>query len=189
MDAEQVNANAQQLHQLALERLSSISALKRASHRAGQLNGFDAPQLARALFMVEVEYAPLAHRFANRDWSDLGMFLPAIERFASAHAWSTSIADDWLTLCERAQEKVPAELFANVQLAVAQAFPDGPPNWRDTLLPARIAGQIQRHSERADATANVKQSLLRILDWLVDLGDRRSAALQLSPQFRELRLH
>jgi hypothetical protein len=32
------------------------------------------------------------------------------------------------------------------------------------------------------------QKLLRILDLLVDQGDRRSAALQIGPTFRDLRL-
>jgi hypothetical protein len=32
------------------------------------------------------------------------------------------------------------------------------------------------------------QKFLRILDMLVDMGDRRSAALQLSEAFREVRL-
>ncbi|MEG8053143.1 hypothetical protein QP185_07600 [Sphingomonas aerolata] len=32
------------------------------------------------------------------------------------------------------------------------------------------------------------QKLLRILDTLVDQGDRRSAALQVSPAFRDLRV-
>jgi hypothetical protein len=32
------------------------------------------------------------------------------------------------------------------------------------------------------------QKLLRILDLLVDMGDRRSAALQLSESFREIKI-
>ena len=35
---------------------------------------------------------------------------------------------------------------------------------------------------------SVNQDLLRVLDYLVDLGDRRAAGLQLSPAFRDVRL-
>lgn len=34
----------------------------------------------------------------------------------------------------------------------------------------------------------MEQSLLRILDCLVDMGDRRSAAMQLSETFQEVQL-
>jgi hypothetical protein len=36
------------------------------------------------------------------------------------------------------------------------------------------------------APATLAQKFLRILDLLVDMGDRRSAALQLSEAFREI---
>jgi hypothetical protein len=48
---------------------------------------------------------------------------------------------------------------------------------------------VQRFANRdAPMALALAQKFLRILDLLVDMGDRRSAALQLSEAFREIRL-
>jgi hypothetical protein len=61
--------------------------------------------------------------------------------------------------------------------------------WSGTILPARMAGVVQR---QADWNFPLKlpdaQELLKVLDALIDLGDRRSAALEQtrrSGEFRE----
>ncbi len=93
--------------------------------------------------------------------------------------------DDFLTLCERARETYPAEVFADQILSVL-----GRPlkAWRGSLLTARIAGLVQHLAFRdTPMTVELAQKLLRILDELVDMGDRRSAALQISDSFREVR--
>jgi hypothetical protein len=61
--------------------------------------------------------------------------------------------------------------------------------WRGTFLPARIAGLVQHFADR-DTPMPIEpgQKLLRVLDLLVDLGDRRGAALQLSEAFREIHM-
>jgi hypothetical protein len=48
---------------------------------------------------------------------------------------------------------------------------------------------VQRISEQVSPLPEqLAQKLLRILDQLIDLGDRRSAALQISEAFREIKL-
>lgn len=59
--------------------------------------------------------------------------------------------------------------------------------WSGTTLPANIAATVQR---LADANFPLQRedarSLLRILDTLIDLGDRRSAALEQTSAFKNL---
>ncbi|MGJ3262396.1 MAG: hypothetical protein ACFE0R_04090 [Salinarimonas sp.] len=55
------------------------------------------------------------------------------------------------------------------------------------MIPARIAGLVQHLADReTPMPPALAQTLLRILDLLVDMGDRRSAALQASEAFREV---
>lgn len=61
--------------------------------------------------------------------------------------------------------------------------------WHGTFIPARIAELVHYFVNRdAPITLAVAQKFLRILDILVDMGDRRSAALQLGEIFREVRM-
>jgi hypothetical protein len=95
----------------------------------------------------------------------------------------------FLTLCERAKSAYPAEMFADQILAVLSEGAPAVKGWRGTLLPARIAALVQFLADRDNPMSHtVGQKLLRILDLLVDMGDRRSAALQQSESFREIRM-
>lgn len=58
-----------------------------------------------------------------------------------------------------------------------------------TFLRARIAERVQHLANRDALMAlALAQNFLQILDILVDMGDRRSAALQLGEVFREIRI-
>ena len=57
--------------------------------------------------------------------------------------------------------------------------------WSGTTIAARIAGVVQRLAElNFPLAVKDARALLGILDRLVDMGDRRAAALQQSEQFR-----
>jgi hypothetical protein len=85
--------------------------------------------------------------------------------------WVSTVMWHFLRLCERAKEIYTAERFA------------------DHVLPARIAGLVQYLADRETPTPlELGQKLLRILDLLIDMGDRRSAALQLGESFREIQI-
>ena len=139
---------------------------------------------------VSVERATLAARFVNGDWSEIELILPLVDRYICAVGWSSTVMGDFLTLCERSGAAYPPEGFADQVLSVL----DGRDKmalhgWRGTFLAARIASLVQQAAARATPMpASLGQKLLRILDALVDMGDRRSAALQLSETFREVRL-
>ncbi|MFJ2325085.1 hypothetical protein [Pseudomonas sp. NPDC087690] len=188
-DALVVPADAVVTLDLCLGRLLRSSAFNLDAYRSGELSGFDQPNLVRTLMFVSVEHAGMAARYANGDWSEISLILPIIDRFIRAAGWTVSVMVAFLTLCERAKANYHAETFADQVLAIISEGPDRLIGWHGTTTPARIAELVQYFAHRdAPMTLAVAQKFLRILDLLVDMGDRRSAALQLSEAFRETRL-
>lgn len=188
-DAPVVPADAVAMLDLCLGRLLQDSAFKREAYRSGDFSGFHQPELVRTLMFVSVERAVLAARYVNGDWSEISRILPLIDRFIRAGGWVASVMDPFLTLCERARANYPAEAFADQVLAIIGDGPDNLKAWHGTFIPARIAELVQHFAHRdAPMTLAMAQKFLRILDMLVDMGDRRSAALQLGEAFREVRL-
>lgn len=189
LDAQVVPADAVATLDLCLGRLLQDSAFNRDGYRSGEFFGFDQPELVRTLMFVSVERADLAARYVNGDWSEIGRILPLIDRFIRAGGWAASVMAPFLTLCERAQANYPAEAFADQVLATIGDGFETLKGWHGSFIPARIAEMVQRFAHRdAPMTLALAQKFLRILDMLVDMGDRRSAALQLGEAFREVRL-
>jgi hypothetical protein len=136
---------------------------------------------------VSVEHAALAARYVNGDWSEIDRILPLIDRFVRAGGWAASVMGPFLTLCERAKVSYPAEAFTDQVLAVIGDSSELK-GWHGTFIQARIAGLVQHFADRdSPMPLCLAQKFLRILDLLVDMGDRRSAALQLGEAFREIR--
>ncbi len=188
-DAPVVPADAVATLDLCLGRLLQAPAFKRDAYRSGEFSGFGQPELVRTLMFVSVERADLAARYVNGNWSEISRILPLIDRLVHAGGWAASVMDPFLTLCERARANYPAEAFADQVLAIIRDGPENLKGWRGTFIPARIAELVQHFAYRdAPMTLAVAQRFLRILDMLVDMGDRRSAALQLGEAFREVRL-
>lgn len=187
-DAAAVPADALTVLDLCLGRFLASSAFKRDSYRSGEFYGFDQPRLIETLMFVSVEYAALAARYVNGDWSDISRILPLIDRFVRAGGWAAAVMESFLTLCERSKTAYPAEAFADQVLAVVGDGSAQLKGWQNTFIPARIAGLVQHFPDReAPLPPHLAQKFLRILDLLIDMGDRRSAALQLSEAFREIR--
>jgi hypothetical protein len=188
-DAPVVPPDAVATLDLCLGRLLQDSAFKRDAYRSGEFSGFDQPELVCTLMFVSVERADLAARYVNGDWSKINRILPLVDRFVRAGGWAASVMDPFLTLCERARANYPAEAFADQVLAVIGEGPDNLKGWHGTFILARIAELVQHFTHRdSPMKLALAQKFLRILDMLVDMGDRRSAALQLSEAFREIRL-
>lgn len=188
-DAPVVPADAVASLGLCLGRLLQDSAFKRDAYRSGEFSGFDQPQLVKTLMFVSVDRADLAARYANGDWSEISRILPLIDRFIRAGGWAASVMDPFLTLCEYARTNYPSEEFADQVLAIIGEGSTNLKGWHGTFIPARIAELVQHFAHRdAPMKQVLAQKFLRILDMLVDMGDRRSAALQLGEAFREIRL-
>lgn len=188
-DAPVVPDDAVATLDLCLGRLLMDSAFKRDAYRSGEFSGLDQPELVRTLMFVSVERADMSARYVNGNWTEVNLILPLVDRFVRAGGWAVSVMDPFLTLCERARSKYPAETFANQILAVFGNRPDNLKGWHGSFIPARIAELVQHFAHRdAPMPQILAQKFLKILDVLVDMGDRRSAALQLGEAFRETRL-
>ena len=187
-DAEVVPGDAVVMLDLCLDRFLKSSSFKRDAYRSGEFSGFYKPQLVRSLMFVSVERAELAARYANGNWSEIDRILPLIDKFVRAGGWAAPVMDAFLTLCERSSANYPADVFGDQILSVLASGADNFKGWRGTFIPARIAELMQHLAHRsAPMPLALAQKFLRILDMLVDMGDRRSAALQLSESFREVR--
>ena len=187
-DAVEMPTDALITLELCLNRLLSSRVFDPTSYRSGELSGFDQPRLIKTLMFVSIEQASKAARYVNGDWKEIDRILPLVDRFVRAAGWSSNVMGLFLTLCERAKSDYPADAFANQVLAVLRDEARPLKRWSGTFIPARIAELVQHFAARESRLPLLLgQKFLRILDILVDLGDRRSAALQLSETFREIR--
>jgi hypothetical protein len=173
---------------LIVPRLLAHGGWESARWNDGRLNDAELSRMVRALFFVDVEKAMGAARFANGDWNDVASIHPIIDPILVAYVQNPTVTSAYLTMCERAILSYPLERFV-AQLPLVFGEGGGMPvGWRETSMAARLAGLIQRFSEKTQplqtATA---QTLLRALDALVDMGDRRAAAIQTSEVFKDVR--
>jgi hypothetical protein len=80
-------------------------------------------------------------------------------------------------------------LFVEEILNVLRKNSGTPPGWRGSLIPASIAALVHEFDERTGPLPHsLAQDMLQVLDLLVDMGDRRAAALQTSEIFKDVRL-
>jgi len=187
-DAREIRLDTLDLLQAVLERTLENDDLCRSPYNDGRIGGFHLPELVKSLLFVVVEHASGAARFANGRWDDLGQVMPLVDRFVRAAGWNPYVARQFVKLCERSGAAYPADTFADQVLA---QIVDGrlPACWKGTPVPAAIAALVQAHADRLHPLpAPLARKLLHVLDALVDLGDRRSAALQQSESFRGVRL-
>ncbi|MGY0312346.1 hypothetical protein ACV4QK_10755 [Alteromonas macleodii] len=187
-DAPKIPSDAIKVLDLVIERLLKSSTFQRNTYRSGELTGFDQPKLVKTMMFVSVEQADLAARYVNGDWSEIEFIIPIIDKFVRNVGWAASVMYHFLTLCEKAKDHYPSEPFAGQILSIINDRPDNLKGWHGTFIPARIAELVQYFSHR-DTPMNheLARKFLKILDILVDMGDRRSAALQHSEVFREIR--
>lgn len=189
LDAPDIRHEALQLLEAVLMRTLDNEYLRRSRYNDGRIGGFDLPNLVKSLLFVSVEHASGATRFANGHWDDLPHVMPLIDHMVRTAGWHSYVARQFVILCERAGVAYPADTFADQVLA---QIVDGrlPESWKGSSVPAAIAALVQAHADRQHPLpAPLARKLLQVLDALVDLGDRRSAALQQSESFRGVSLN
>ena len=115
--------------------------------------------------------------------------MPLVSRLVGSIGWSTFAMDVFLRLCERAGASYPLDSFVEQANTVLGAVVSGKGSWVGTTLPARTAAVVQGLAEaHYPVQVNQARGLLRILDALIDLGDRRSVALEQSEVFRGIQV-
>lgn len=143
-----------------------------------------APLLIQDLLCIGVTGLPACRRFANGDWSDLPTILPIATTLFDGLADLPDFVMLWVQFVEQARTAYPMDLFAEQLTEVFQNESTRTP-FAANGLPARIGSLIQYIVDRDGLpTPETQDRLLRVLDILVDTGDRRAAALQASESFR-----
>ncbi|HEV7411277.1 MAG TPA: hypothetical protein VGO01_22570, partial [Bradyrhizobium sp.] len=75
--------------------------------------------------------------------------------------------------------------FGSQLNAALGAIGNAEEGWTGTVLAAKLAAIVQRQADwNFPLRIEEAQALLKILDWLIDLGDRRSAALEQTEAFK-----
>lgn len=185
LDADHIPTIAAEFLSTATDIFLENPNFNKNGYRSGRFNEHHQFGLLRALMFTACEKADLAARYVNGDWSEINFIMPTVSKIVSAGGWSADVMQQFLTLADRAKASFPAGQFATLVLG---ALDDGPQGWSGTMNAARIAGLVQYLGDRETPMSNtLAQKFLRILDHLVDMGDRRSAALQISDNFREIR--
>ena len=188
-DARELREDVIPMGEFLLDRALRDSDFEVTRYRAGKIHTHGVKDMINSLMLVLPESAPAATRFANGDYSEVGPFLPLVGKFMDAAGWHPYVIRDYLTLCERAGNRIPIKSFSSAITSALDKVAVKQHLWRETTILARIAGAVQRLAEGNHPLKLVDaQALLLILDRLVDLGDRRAAALQQSEYFRNVRV-
>ncbi|MBB6559356.1 hypothetical protein HNP48_002023 [Acidovorax soli] len=188
LDGAETTEETLHLLKAIVQRVLAFEALQRSPLSDGRMGGSELQELVKTLLLVSVENAFGSVRFANGRWDELEKMMPVIEPIVRSAGWHPYVATQFVTLCERAGAAYPVGIFAD-QILVQIVDGKLPEIWKVTKVPATIAALVQSHADRLHPLpADLATKLLRVLDALVDLGDRRSAALQQSESFRGVRL-
>jgi len=188
MDPRIASAAALTLLLACAERTSQAQELQGQNNNK-KLWSDDLRSILKDLFFISIDDAPLAARFANGIYEDLPRVLPIVEKIATSATTTYFGLSSYLTLCERSVALFPTEPFIRLISDIFGEPATAPRGWIGTSTPGQIAALIHDLAERDNpVSADLARRMLVILDALVDIGDRRSAALQASQIFREVRV-
>lgn len=164
--------------QKCLDRFLQIEELNKDSYRVGRFQLFK-NNILETLMFTRITQFNGAKRFANGNWSEISLILPIIDRLVREAGWVSVVMKNFVQLCDHAKNDYPAEVFADQVLTVISK--PKLVGWQGSTLYSRIAELVQFFAERDNPLdLETGQKLLRIIDWLIDQGDRRSASLQQS---------
>lgn len=144
--------------------------------------------ILKALFLVNVARADGARRFANGDWSEIAVVIPSLDKLLQSVASVTGGLLYFLKLAERSIDHYPAESLADTLMNFLVAQENKPAALRSISAPEQMAALVQTIAAREHPLSeSLRAKLLKLLDMLVELGDRRSAALLGSEWFKTAR--
>lgn len=185
-DAQKIPDNALDILDLCLDRFLEASCFDKKSYRAGEISGFSLPEITKSLMFVSLDQdAPLASRFVNGDWSEIDIILPLVNKYVRAAGWTEYIIHLFLKLCERSIQNYPSHLYADQILGLISSGETL--NWNEHIY-QMISNIIQIFIDKEQSMPiEFRQKFLKIIDWLVDHGDRTSAALQQTKFFQTVK--
>jgi hypothetical protein len=188
-DAPRITAEAMEILAACRDRLLECAAWSSARTQHGDLYGRDAVEMLKDLLFDFDREALGSTRFANGDWSDVGKVIPLFDPIVQSVGDLPPTMRSFLNLCEKAKEHYSTRIFVEQVDAVLTRSDETPAGWHGTGFAGRLANLVQVFAERDHPLpGELQQKMLRILDRLVDMGDRRAAALQSSELFRNTRM-
>ena len=99
-----------------MQRVLSYADWRHAGY--GGLSEQDFVDIVNHLFFADLGYAGGPARFANRNWSEVGIVIPVFEPILLAHDATTFVARAWMNLCENSFENYPIQHFVeNVEIS------------------------------------------------------------------------
>ena len=124
-----------------------------------------------------------AARFANNNWADVELLDPLIDWMLQRFGHLSQVIQIFLDHVEKSFVHRSSEFLASRLGGVAPAVWQSRGFWSGGSA-AQLAGLIQSFAERnAPLQPDAHLQFLEILDHLIELGDRRAAALQISSLF------
>ncbi|WP_122575728.1 hypothetical protein [Pseudomonas viridiflava] len=183
-----ISAMALSLLEKIVSRILECKDWENSAWNDGRLHSSGLEQMIKDIFFVDINSSNTTSGFSSGDGVDFATFLALTDPLVMHHGKIPIVASSFVTRCEKNFDRYPIEHFVT-HLGYILGRTDGtPPGWRGTTLPARLAGLIQRFTERTQPIpTSTAQVLLSGLDTLVDLGDRRAAAVQISEVFKDVR--
>lgn len=170
-----------------MERFLQVEELNTNSYRIGEFDLFK-NNIIKSLMFTRITQFDSAKRFANGNWTDIHLVMPIINKLVREAGWVGAVMQNFVQLCDHAKNDYPAEVFADQVLTVISK--PKLVGWQGSTLYSRTAELVQFFAERDNPLdLETGQKLLRIIDWLIDQGDRRSASLQQSELFRSIKVN
>jgi hypothetical protein len=129
--------------------------------------------------------APGATRFANGKWTDVRLLHPLAAKLLVNVGDVPTVLAAYLRHVELGFESYEMTTFVSLILGVPPAIWSRRSAWAGNTNAAQIASLIQLFAERDyPLTPSLRADVLTILDRLIDVGNRRSAGLQISDLFK-----
>jgi ATPase family associated with various cellular activities (AAA) len=189
MDRPEINQMAVGLLKSCVHRLMTFKDWHYAREAEGQMYDSHLSQIIRSICFVRIEHAKLAVRFANGNWQDIALLLPVFDPMIKTVGDIPPVTYAFLTLYERAIDHYPMHNFIEQVQTLLTLQKGTPAGWHGTALMSRLATLVQLFAEKnLPLEPSTAQAMLAILDRLVDMGNRRAAALQGSDSFRAVRV-
>ena len=186
LDSPSVDASNLALLEMCAARVIGDNEFSPDNWQAGQVTSKNMQEIISTLLFVNVDKpVPGAARFANGNWTEIDIILPLVNDIVRKIGWAPFVMRNFLELCERAGQLYPIARFGKQANAALARINENEEGWTGTTLPARLANTIQRQADwNFPLRVEDAQELLIALDKLIDLGDRRSAALEQTEAFR-----
>lgn len=154
----------------------------------GKLSDPDIGSIIKNMFFILDQTCSKSARFANGDWSEINRIIPLAEKLVIHSGWIPTVMFFFLKLCKKSKYFFPAETFISLLSHVFSTNEDLLVIWAGKNIPGSISEILSYYIEKEEIIDDLsKNTLLSILDTLIELGDSNSVPLRNSAFFKGIR--